>query len=558
MKYLTLLISICFSFVLANAQPSGVKDAMASVFTLKTFSADGTMIGSSNGFFIDENGTALTSYSPFIGASRAIIFNTKGKEMSIESILGANETYDIAKIRIKIKESTPLSLSNTPSSIGNSLWLLPYRTKKKNTTFINGNIDKIEKISGDYEYYTLSLKTPANVTGCPLLNESGQVVGIMQQPFSATDEVSYAVSALFARDLKISGLSINDPIFRKTSIKIDLPDEISQATLTLYIAGQTKDSATYATIVEDFIAKFPESSEGYVARARIHEQKHLFAEADKDMAKALDVAEMKDDVHYNYARLIANKVLNKSDIPYESWTLDKAIEETEKAYAINPIPLYMQLKAQICYSEQRYTEAYDVYMGLAEKGHRTAEIFFEAAQCQQMLGDTTAYLALLDSTVNTFSKPYLKAAAPYLYARANALVSLKEYRRAVLDLNEFEKLMPTEVNAHFYYIRSQAEISGRLYQQALDDLKKASSMTTENIIYLSEKASLEVRVGLYDNAIATAQEIVTYHPNVSNGYLFLGLAQCLKGDKSNGIANLEKAKALGDEQAQGLIDKYSK
>ena len=57
--------------MLAGAQPSWVKKATKSVFTLKTFAADGSLIGSSNGFFTSANGDAVSNYTPFKGATRA-------------------------------------------------------------------------------------------------------------------------------------------------------------------------------------------------------------------------------------------------------------------------------------------------------------------------------------------------------------------------------------------------------------------------------------------------------------------------------------------------------
>jgi hypothetical protein len=47
-------------------------------------------------------------------------------------------------------------------------------------------------------------------------------------------------------------------------------------------------------------------------------------------------------------------------------------------------------------------------------------------------------------------------------------------------------------------------------------------------------------------------------PEYSDGYLFLGLAQCLKGQKAEGVKNLQRAKELGDPQVDELIEKYSK
>jgi len=81
-------------------------------------------------------------------------------------------------------------------------------------------------------------------------------------------------------------------------------------------------------------------------------------------------------------------------------------------------------------------------------------------------------------------------------------------------------------------------------------------MNPQETLYYAEKASLEVRVGLYDEAIATARECIAIDAANSDGYLFLGLAQCLKGNKAEGIANLQKAKELGDPQAETLIGKY--
>ena len=158
----------------------------------------------------------------------------------------------------------------------------------------------------------------------------------------------------------------------------------------------------------------------------------------------------------------------------------------------------------------------------------------------------------------TFSKPYLKEAAPYIYARAQALAESGKYRLAVNDFNEYENLMISQIGSEFYYIRSQVEIKARLFQQALNDLDKAIAKDSNILLYRSEKASLQIRVHLLDEAIETASECIRLFPDSSDGYLFLGLAHCLKGDKAQGVVSLLKAKDLGDTQAETLINKYGK
>ena len=183
-------------------------------------------------------------------------------------------------------------------------------------------------------------------------------------------------------------------------------------------------------------------------------------------------------------------------------------------------------------------------------------MYFSAARCKEMLKDSTAMLALMDSAMNTFEKPYLKEAAPYLWARSQARLALKRYRDAIADMNDYEELMKASINDNFYYLRHQAEIDGRLYQQALNDINRAIVMNPKETLYYAEKASLEIRVGLYDNAIATANECISVDAKDSDGYLFLGVAQCLKGNKKEGLKNLQKAKEMGNLQADNLIEKY--
>ena len=164
----------------------------------------------------------------------------------------------------------------------------------------------------------------------------------------------------------------------------------------------------------------------------------------------------------------------------------------------------------------------------------------------------------IDERVAQFSRPYLKEVAPYLLSRAQLLMDMGRNRQAVSDLNDYEDVMKAQVNSNFYYMRFRVEMEGRLFQQALNDIEKAITMTPQSDLYYAEKASLQVRVGYYDEAIETAKTCIQLAPEHSDGYLFMGLAQCLKGQKTEGLKNLQKAKELGDVQAEELIEKYSK
>ena len=552
MRKTVMICCLLLSVAGCLAQPRWVKNASKSVFTLKTFSADGSLIASSNGFFTGASGEAVSNFTPFKGATRAVIIDFQGKELPVVSILGANDMYDVVKFRVKGK-TQPMSISASTASEGSNVWLLPYHEVKN---VMKGVVRKAEKFHQNYDYYTVAITMPENSVSCPLLNDAGEVIGMMQQPASVKDTLNYAVGASFADSLKISGFSMNDATLKLTQIKKELPDDITEATLALYLANSQADSITYATMVNDFLEKFPNAADGYSYRAQLLAGNGDFAAAQQDMEQAIKLAEKKEEAHFSYAHLIYNKEVYQSAQPYSNWSLDKALTEVREAIGINSQPTYRQLEAAILFAQQKYDESYNIYHELTDSELRSAEIFYAAARCKEMLKDTTAMLALMDSTMNTFSKPYLKEAAPYLWARAQAKLNTGKYRDAITDMNEYENLMKATIDDNFYYVRHQAEIKGRLYQQALNDINRAVQMNPQEILYYAEKASLEVRVGMYDQAMQTAQECIQIDSNNSDGYLFLGLAQCLKGQKAEGIANLQKARDLGDAQAEGLIEKY--
>ena len=552
MKKKILLILLGVMPLVAMAQPSWVKKATKSVFTLKTFAEDGSLIGSSNGFFTSDKGDAVSNYTPFKGASRAVVIDASGKELPVVSIVGVNDMYDVVKFRVNGK-TQPLAISSATTPVSSQVWLLPYHEVKNIPA---GTVRKAETFQGEYEYYTVAMTMPANTVSTPLINQAGEVVGLMQQPATDKDTLSYAVSARFADSLRISGFGMNEAALLQTKIKKELPDDQKEAVLALYMASSRQDSASYVNMVEDFIRKFPKASDGYMYRAQIEASSNNFAAAEKDMETAISNSTQKDDTHYNYARMIYNKIIFQADVPYDNWTLDKALDEIRLANTLNPQPTYRQMEANILFGQKKYSEAYDIYTELANTNLKGAEVYFSAARCKEMLKDSTAMLALLDSAMNCFTKPYLKEAAPYLWARAQARLQAKKYRDAIADMNDYEELMVANINDNFYYLRHQAEVDGRLYQQALNDITRAIVMNPKETFYYAEKASLEIRVGLYDNAIATAKESITIDANDSDGYLFLGVAQCLKGNKKEGIPNLQKAKDMGNLQAEALIQKY--
>ena len=512
----TAITLLLMGTVLSSWAQAWSKKAAQAVFTLKTFKADGTLLGSANGVFVSENGEAVSSFAPFRGADRAVVIDAQGKEWPVETMMGANDMYDVAKFKVAAKKPTALTTGSAAS--GATVWLVPYSVKKE-PVCVSGTVSKAEQFQGSYHYYTLTLQAQEQQQGCPILNEQGQVVGLLQAAADQHSTTSYAVSAPFAVSLHTNGLSMSDAALKTVRIPLAIPDKYDDALLSLFMGASGMDSQQYADYVNRFIAHYPDASDGYVYRARLEVAANEFAKADEDMKKAVKVAEKKDEAHYQYALLIYQKEM-QSDQPYAEWSLQRALEESKEAYALNPQPVYRLQQAQILYSQKQYDESYAIYEELSKGVLRGPDIFLAAAQCKLQKDDKRAAIAQLDSAMSTFSRPYVKTAAPYLRAHAQLSMELRRYQLAINDMNDLVALEPN---------------SAELW---------------------AEKASYELRVNLFDEALKSAQEVLRLDPQSSDGYLMTGIVQCQKGNKQEGMQNLRKAQSLGNPQADTFLQKY--
>ena len=538
----------------AVAQSGNVKKAGESVFTLTTFKKDGNILASSHGVFAGANGEAVSSLKPFMGAASAVVIDSKGNKRQVTRMIGANDLYDVARFRVE-GNTKPATAAASPAKAGDKLWLLPYPTKGAKA--MQAEVKSVETFMDKYSYYIFSTEAPENTDVCPFVNDNGQVAGLMQRSLTSSD--INATDINFILSLTANALSVTGNTFGQIGIPVALPEGKDQATLALMLIAQSNDSTKYATMADDFISAYPTLIDGYAAKAQMAVEANNFDAARICMETAVKRVEAKDDAHYNYAKLIYLKETYKPEAEYKAWSMDKALQEAETAYSIKQLPLYKDLEGQVLFGKADYQKAYDTFMQLTGSSLKSGNLFYNAALCkQQMKAPDEEIIALLDSAVNNADTLNIREAAKYFLMRGDTYNRMENYRQAVFDYTRYEVLNRGNLNAAFYYVREQAEVKAKLFKQALADIDYATYLDDKEPTYLAEKASLQLRLNMFDEAIESSKKCIEMAPKFSDTYLILGLAQTRKGNKAEGLANMKKAKEMGNAQAQALIDKYGK
>ena len=123
-KNLLLTLALCLLAQWSVAQaPKWVEKAKRAVFSVVTYDESDKILNTGNGFFVTEDGMALSDYSLFKGAQRAVVINSEGEQMPVEVIMGANDMYDVVKFRVAISgKKVPALLVSLYSSAASDVY----------------------------------------------------------------------------------------------------------------------------------------------------------------------------------------------------------------------------------------------------------------------------------------------------------------------------------------------------------------------------------------------------------------------------------------------------
>ena len=555
-KYLILLLYTLLYILPTQAQsPKWLKKVKGAQVAVMVYNKNDEM-KETQGIFSDEQGTILTEYDALKYAIRAVVVDANGKEYPVKEILGANAMYNVAKLQIELAKGKIVYLN--PTSVAapenSTIYILPNVKAGKNAFCKEDTITKVETFKENYNYYTISSPANERLKNSAVLNEKGEMIGLLQLAAKEGNN-AYVIDSRFIADLKIKAMDAGNNDLKDIYIKKALPDTEEDALTYLYLLDR-KDSIAFMASIEDFIQKYPRNTSGWVLKAESLIESNKYAEAEKVYEEALNTDSIaKDEVLYSKAKAIYSLNLNKAYSKYNDWDMEKALEETKNAMNINPLPIYTQQEANCLFSLKRYDEAREKYLSLTKTNLRSADKFLNAAQCLITQNKEEGVLELLDSALACYSKPYPVAAANVILIRADALAKAGKNKDAVLGLNEYERLANGNLNANFFYGREQLALKARMYPQALSDIEKAISLEPKEPLYCAEAAALNYRLGQVDDAIEYGKKTIAIDDKFPDAYRIIGVCYNQKGNKAEARKYLQKAIDLGDTLASGIIDK---
>lgn len=536
--------------------PKWSKKVQKSIFSVTTYDSEGNELHKGTGFFIGSDGDAISDYHLFENASSARLSDQSGNSNAVAYITGANDTYGIIRFHVDAKKNSGLQKSITVPRSGDEVYSIV--SSSANTIFQVSTIGDVTSINDSLKYYSTTSAFEDKYVGCPAFNSNGDLIGIVQP---SSGGKGYILDINFVNTLHVSAISNKSTSLALNKVKIPkgLPDSMEESLVYLYFKSRSAGNDEYVQLLNMFIERYPNNPEGYLRRATPMIDMMKFDAADTDLNTYMKLSKERDVALYNAAQTIYSKLRYQPEPAYDKWNYDKVISMLDEAISISPKTEYKMEKALVYTGMKEYDKAMSIYEAINNSAERSPDSYIAASLTSELRGDSLDYqIQLMDSALAMVGDPLPAEVAEYVLRRGRLNNEAGKYRAAVRDYNEFYRMKEGNMSANFYYDRSLIETNARMYQQALDDLDKAIELSPSEPVYYLEKSALHLRVNQLDECISMAEKCISLSDQYADAYRILGYAQIQKGDKTNGLKNLTRAKELGDTLSQDIIDKFLK
>ena len=462
---------LCLTALPSFSQPKFAAKVSKGVVSLNTYDRQGNLMRQGTAVFVGANGEAVADYRLFKNAYQASVIDASGKQLDVDVILGADDTYSMVRFHVNTKGNAVIPSVTASQPMKSTVYVLG-RTDGGKLKDAQAAVADTAMIQGKYVYYGLDKPVDETLIGAPVFNESGTLVGMLHPQIG---NKNYVLDIRFRNELKIQPFPSTSASVALGNIFIPkaLPETQEEALVYLYTKSRSASNEEYMDMVNRFVATYPKNAEGYLRRATPLIDLTRFDEADKDLQQYLSLVDDKAVGNYNVASLIFDKLRLQPEPAYEKWNMDVALQYVDKALSLNAskpdeerkleATRYRVLKGQLLMEKPDYDGALAVYEELSSESGGAPSYLYAISMAREGRGDSIeAVMEPIDSAIAKFGTPMPSEAASYIIRRGQLYANNGQYREAVQDYNQYAYLLNQKVSPVFYYERSQIEVNARI------------------------------------------------------------------------------------------------
>lgn len=220
---LILLMLFNSPVIAKDSIPEIIKKIEPSIIVVLTYDREGKVLGQGSGFFINENGEAITSRHVLEGAVRAEIKTIDGKIYPVTKIIAEDQDGDVIKLEAIIPKNRLrfLEICSVLPEVGEQIVVIGNPLGLEQTVS-DGIVSAVREIPIFGKIIQISAPISPGSSGSPVVNLKGEVIGVATFQMVEGQNLNFAIPG--SRVLELSSESPqNISEWGKTQAKQSLP-----------------------------------------------------------------------------------------------------------------------------------------------------------------------------------------------------------------------------------------------------------------------------------------------------------------------------------------------
>jgi len=493
------LILLPFAFLFSQTDESSklFETNAASVITLSFYGENKELLFEGTGFVV-EKGVLLTSYLPVSKSKSIVGKNIKGKKIKVDGVLGVDKNNFIALLKIKGK-TPPLTLGNSDELEKGKEVIAIGSNEVGAITGFTGEVINIHELSSTQKVIEDSISTPENFSGGPLLDTSGQVMGMT---IFIERRLKFVVPSNVLKSLK-QGTLVK---FKKWQ-----PEEYLNTTEAASLAGKIAVKLDETGMAEKYLKrvlmKDPQNIEINYLLASNYSRQRNYDAAVLSYKKVIEMDDKKDEAHLGLGLVYLSMRRYEEALPPMEKAIQLNSDYAEYSYQIGNIHESLKEYTKACDSYERFLDS---------KPEKPGDAYYHLGLCRRELGEyekaVTAFQGALkgnpqDVKINRDLAQSFRKAAQYEKA--------EEVYKFLAELNPEEKTL-------YYRTILSMYSEAKMHDNAIEASKALIKIDPSNADAVYNLGYMYFTLKKYKEAIQSFKDALVLKPNFEYAYANIG------------------------------------
>ena len=439
---LLIFFAVCVAFEgRATTIPEIVAKAKPAVVQIIASDSNWSPIRTGTGFFVSADGDLVTNFHVIQGATHISARTEKGAIFPFERVIAESAESDVALLKFQATDLDYLKIGNSTNAVEGETVLVIGSPEGLQGTVTNGIISAFRD---NRSYIQITAPVSPGSSGSPVLDETGEVIGMATLVYKEGQNLNFAISAEVIESAMHQGLTQETP-------KLASPEPVVKN------AGGSLSPG---------VNQSPRDEVGLGA------------------SKVVALATFDDYIHEGY-------------VAYEDRDYQRSVQGYTMAILVQPNTAFVYIRRARSYEAlSNYTAAIGDYgEAIRLKSADTSDCYRARASDYENLKDYSAAIADYTSAIKT--SPYPDSYC-YIY-RAQAYEQQGNHSRALSDYTEAVRIKPEEGS---YGWRGRFYAETNEYGKAVVDLNECIRLDPENPDWRYWRGFAHAGLRQYNEAIA--------------------------------------------------------